>query len=119
MLSMRTGPFGDGTVSRPISLDVAPLVLEDADLDRILLLAFLVERDLVVARHRQPQGVADRRHPHAEVGGALAIDGDVHFGIRQVQADLRLGQARQLLRGRERPQRVVRDLVQIRAEDVR
>ena len=37
MLSMRTGPVAAGTVSRPISVDVAPLVLEHADLDRILL----------------------------------------------------------------------------------
>ena len=51
---------------------VAALVLEDADLDRILLLPFLVERDLIVARHREAQRVADRRHPHAEIGGALA-----------------------------------------------
>ena len=81
MLSIRTGPFADGTVRRPISLDVAALVLEHADLDRVLLLPFLEEGDLIVARHRQPQRVADRRHPHAEVGGALAIDGDVDLRV--------------------------------------
>ena len=70
-------------------LDVAPLVLEHADLDRVLLLAFLVERDLVVAGHREPQRVADGRHPHAEVGGALAVDRDVDFRVRDVERDLR------------------------------
>ena len=97
MLSMRTGPVADGTVSRPISLDVAALALEDPDLDGILLLPFLVERDLVVSRDRQPQHVADRRHPHAKVGGALAVDRDVDLRIRDIEADLDLGQAGQLL----------------------
>ena len=90
MLSMRTGPVADGTVSRPISSMSPPLVLEHADLDRVLLLPFLVERDLIVAGDGQPQRVADRRHPHAEIGGALAVDGDVDLGIRDVELDLRL-----------------------------
>ena len=115
MLSMRTGPLGDGTVSRPICSRVAPLVLEHADLDRVLLLPFLVERDLVVAGHRQPQRVADGRHPHAEIGGAPAIDGDVNLRVRDAQAHLRLGEARQLLRRLERLHRVVGQLLRGRA----
>ena len=51
-------------------VDVATLTLQHADLDRILLARFAVRGDLVVARHHQPQRVADRRHAHAEVGGA-------------------------------------------------
>ena len=99
MLSIRTGPFGDGTVSRPIFLRVAPLVFEHADLDRILLLPFLVERNPVVAGHGQTQRVADGRHPHAEIGGAAAVHRDVNFRVRDAQTQLRLGEARQPLRG--------------------
>ena len=96
MLSMRTGPFGRRHRQPADLLRVAPLVLEHPDLDRVLLLPFLVERNLVVAGHRQPQRVADRRHPHAEIGGAPAIDGDVNLRVRHAQAHLRLGEARQL-----------------------
>ena len=39
MLSMRTGPFADGTVSRPISSMSRALILEHPDLDRVLLLS--------------------------------------------------------------------------------
>ena len=84
-------------------LDVAPLVLEHAHLDGILLGPFLVERNLVVAGHRQAQRVADGRHPHAEIGGALPIDGDVNLGVRDVQRDLDVGEARQLLRREQAP----------------
>ena len=69
-------------------------LFEHADLHRVLLLPFLVERNLIVAGHRQAQRVADGRHPHAEIGGALAIDGDVHLRIRHAEADLDLGEAR-------------------------
>ena len=119
MLSIRTGPFADGTVSRPISSTSPPLVLEDADLHRVLLLAFLVERNLVVAGHRQPQRVADRRHADAEVRGALAIHGDVNFRVRDAQRDLRLGDARHLAHGGQRLHREVGELIEIRAQDVR
>ena len=119
MLSMRTGP-ARRRHRQPADLrDVAPLVLEHADLDRILLLPFLEERDLVVAGDGEPQRVADGRHPHAEIGGALAIDGDVDLRVRDVEADLDLGEARHLLRGHERLLRILRDLVEIRPEDVR
>ena len=95
--------------------DVAPLVLEHADLDRVLLGTFLVERDLVVAGHREPERVADGRHPHAEIGRALAIDGDVNLRIRDVQGDLDVGEARQLLRRQQRALRVIGDLAAGRA----
>ena len=99
-------------------LRVAPLILEDADLDRVLLLPFLVERDPVVAGHGQPQRVADRRHPHAEIGGAPAIDRDVNLRVRDAQAHLRIGEARQSLRRLERLQRVVGQLLQVGTQDV-
>ena len=79
MLSMRTGPFGRRNGEPADFRDVAALALEHADLDRILLLSFLVEGDLVVARHGEAQRVADGRHPHAEIGGAFAIDRDMNL----------------------------------------
>ena len=98
--------------------DVAALILEDANLDRVLLLAFLVERDLIVTRHRQPQRVADRRHPHAEIGGAFAIDGNVNLRIGDVEVDLRLGDAANVLRGSKCTLGVLADLIEIRPEDL-
>ncbi len=118
MLSMRTGPVSDGTVSRPISAMSPTLVLEHPDLDRILLGPLLVERDLVVAGHGQPQNVADRGHADAQVGGALAIDGHMDFRVRQIEPDLDLGQARQLLRRDERSLGIVGNLTQVGPEDV-
>ena len=97
MLSIRTGPFADGTVSRPISSMSRRWFSSTRILTGYCSCPFLVEGDLIVPGDRQPQRVADRRHPHAEIGGALPIDGDVHLGVRDVQADLRLGQARQPL----------------------
>ena len=98
MLSMRTGrPVSDDTVSLPIVVDVAALALEHADLHRVLLAGFAVRRDLVVAGHHQPQRVADRRHAHAEVGGARAVDRDLHFGAGIAVVGLRVDQARRRL----------------------
>ena len=119
MLSIRTWPVADGTVSRPISAMSRRWFSSTRILTGILLGPFLVERDLVVAGHREPQRVADGRHPHAEIGGALAIDGDVDFRVRDVQRDLGVGEARQLLRREQRLLRVVGDLVEVRPEDVR
>jgi hypothetical protein len=93
-------------------LDVAALILAHPDLHRVLFGPFLVERDLVVAGHGQPQRVADRRHPHAEIRGALAVDGDVNLRVREVQRDLasvRLGS----FCAAERALRVLGDLLEI------
>ena len=98
---------------------VAPLVLEHANLDWILLLSFLVEGDSIVAGDGEAERVADRRHPHAEIRGAPAVDGDVDFWIRHAQAEFWFGQARHTLRGCEGFHRVVGQLRQIRPEDVR
>ena len=118
MLSMRTGPAADGTVSRPISSMSRRCSSQHAHLDRILLGPFLVERNLIVARDRQPQRVAHRRHPDAEIGGAPAIDRDMHFGIRQAEVDLHLSEARHLLRLCERARRVFGDLLEVGPENV-
>jgi hypothetical protein len=84
-----------------------------------LLLPFLEERDLIVAGDGEAQRIADGRHPHAEIGGAFAVDGDVDFGVRQVEPDLHLRDARDVLRRDERFLRILRNLSQIRAKDVR
>ena len=118
MLSMRTGPVVRGNGQPADLFDIAALALEHADLDGILLLPFLVERDLVVAGDRQPKRIADRRHPHAEVGGPFSVDGNVNLGIRDVEPDLDLGQARHALRRNQRSFRVLGDLGKIRPEDV-
>ena len=99
--------------------DVAALALQHADLDRILFLPFLEERDLVVARHGETQRVPDGRHPHAEIRGALAIDRDVHFGIRHVQPYLDLCDAGDVLSRSERLLRILGNLIEIRPKDVR
>ena len=94
---MRTGlPVSDDTVSLPTVLDVAALVLQHADLHRILLAGFTIAGDLVVAGHHQPQRVADRRHAHAEVGGARPIDRDLHFRAGVAVVGLGVDQARRL-----------------------
>ena len=100
-------------------LGVAPLILEHADLDRVLLLPFLVERDPIVAGHRQPQRVADGRHPDAEVGGAPAIDRDVNLRVRDAQAQLRLGEARACAAPPRAPSSTTSvSCFEVRAEDV-
>ena len=75
--------------SQPANLlDIAALALEDANLDWVLLLTFLEVGDLIVARHRQAKRVANRRHAHAEIGRPLPIDGDMDFGVRDVERDI-------------------------------
>ena len=73
ILSMRTGPVSDGTVNRPISSMSRRWFSRTANLDRILLRPFLVERDLVVARHRQPEGCC-RSSTSARRGRPRACD---------------------------------------------
>src|SRR5262249_56999703 len=79
----------------PDLLRIPPLILEDADLDRVLLLPFLVERDAIVTGDGEPQRVADGRHPYAEVRRAAAIDRDVNLRVRDAQTEFGLGDARQ------------------------
>ena len=67
MLSMRTGPFADGTVSRPISAMSRALVLEHADLHRILLRPFLVEARSR-RRRRPPAAACCRSSPSGRRG---------------------------------------------------
>ena len=95
MLSMRTGWPVDGR-DRQLAdrLDVAPLALEHADLHRVLLAGLAVGRDLVVARHHQAQRVADRRHADAEIGGARAIDRDLHLRAGVAVVGSRVDEAR-------------------------
>ena len=59
--------------------------------------AFAIARDLVVAGHHQPQRVADRRHPDAEIRGARAIDRDVHLRAGVAVVGPRVDEARRLL----------------------
>src|SRR5262249_14691684 len=100
-------------------LRVAPLVFEHPDLDRILLLPFLVERDAIVAGDGEAQRIADRRHPHAEIRGAPAVDRDVDLRIRDAQLNFRIGDAGQLLRRLHGAHRIVVQLPQVGPENVR
>src|SRR5260370_18302333 len=59
-------------------LRVAPLILEDADLDGILLLPFLIKRDAIITSDRQAQHVADGFHPHAQISSSPTVDAHVH-----------------------------------------
>ena len=116
MLSTRTCPLvDDGTVSLPIAATSSPLAFEDANLHRILLGAVAEGRDLVVARHHQPQRAADVRDPDAEIRGAGAVHRHVHFGAGVAEIGLGVDQARQLLRVQQELLRVVVQLQHVRA----
>src|SRR4029450_9509329 len=88
------------------------------NLDRVLLGPLLVERDLVVAGHCEPERVADGRHPDAKVRGAPAVHSDVNLGVREVEGDLGVGEAWHLLRRKERAFGVLGNLLEIRAQYV-
>ena len=86
---MRTGaPLAEGTVILTDRRDIAPLLLEHPDLHRILFSSLPIRRDLVVACDRQTEHAADGRHPDAEIGRALTVDGDVNLRIRDAQRQL-------------------------------
>src|SRR5260370_25411681 len=51
-------------------LRVAPLILEDADLDGILLLPFLIKRYAIITSHPQAKYLADGCHPRADLRNA-------------------------------------------------
>jgi serine/threonine protein kinase HipA of HipAB toxin-antitoxin module len=82
----------------PDGADVAPLILEDTDLHRILLAALAVGRNLIVAGDHQPQRAADRRDPDAEIRRAGAVDRDLHLRARVGERGLHVDHARQPLR---------------------
>ena len=120
MLSMRT-ELARGRRDRQLAdrLDVAPLALQHAHLDRILLRALAKVRDLVVAGDHQPQRVADGLHADAEIGRPPPIDRDADLRVGDVQRDLGVGEARQLLRLFDRAQRVGRQHVEVGPEQRR
>src|SRR5438128_146649 len=99
--------------------EVAALALEHANLDWVLLRTLPIRRDLVVAGDRQAERVADRRHAHAKIGRAPAVDRHAHFGVGDVERDLRVREARRLLRLRDRLQGVVAKAIEVGSQKTR
>ena len=120
MLSMRTGPVGDGTVSRPISAASRRWFSSTRDLDRDTAPALPCRtKSRSSPDDGEAERVADGRHAHAEVGGPPPIHRDVDLRVRDAEAQLRLGEARRLLRRRRAPSSSSRSTcAQVGPEDV-
>ncbi len=83
---------------------VAPLVLEHPHLDRVAAPALpcrIRDPSSPATASRSVLPTVDMRTPRS--AARLPIDGDVNLGIRHAQAQLRLGQARCVLRRRRAP----------------
>ena len=112
----RTCPLvDDGTVSLPIAATSRRWLSSTRIFTGYCSPPSRKRRDLVVARHHQPQGAADVRDAHAEIRGAGPVHRDVHFGAGVAEVGLGVHQARQLLRAQQQLLRVVVQLGHVRA----